>query len=854
MTSEGEATSWQKKWELFHAALELDPERKRLYLEQACAGDSKLRGEVEALLAAHDAASPLDQEPLIDALVSERDPSEPAAGDRIGPYQILGVIGSGGMGVVYEAEQLEPVRRPVALKLIRSGLESAELEARFAAERQALALMSHPHIASVYDAGRTEHGRPYFVMELVRGMPITDYCQRHRLSLAERIALFLPVCHGVQHAHQKGVIHRDLKPSNILVALVDGSAIAKVIDFGVAMTIFRPAGDGEPRFELGLLVGTLEYMSPEQAEGGSLQIDTRSDVYALGMVLYELLAGRLPFDEALLHGDRRRLLEAVREQQPIPPSARLAGLGPTADQVAARLRLGRPALQRLLRGDLDSIVMKAIDKDPGRRYAAASELAADLERSLRDEPVHAAPPSRVYRLRKFVKRHRLGVAAGMMVALALAASVAGLVLAWIHTTRARDLAERERHKAIQISGFLQEMLAGIDPQVARGRDTALLEEILERASRRVDTELRGQPAVAASLHQTLAGTYRSLGQYDAAERHARAGWKLSRERLGADHLQTLAAAGMVALLLWDRGDLIESEALARATLESQRRVLGPEHEETLISANNLALVLKDLGRLDQVEPLYREVLSLRRKNLGRSHRSTLITQSNLARLLQAQGRLDEAEALMREAVAIHRRAYGMADPDTLISIDIFGTIQRDRGRLDQAEALHREALEGSGKVFGPNHIDTLAASYHLAITRMRQGDQFEAERLLRETLADMGAGPGSEHPFAILIQHQLGECLMLQERYTEARAVLKHARTLARRILPPDHPTIGVSDSKYGACLIHLKDFAGAERALLEARKLLEGALGAHHPSTREASEQLARLYRAWSRPARTAE
>ena len=438
----------------------------------------------------------------------------PGVPERIGPYRILEVLGEGGMGVVYHAEQLEPVSRRVALKIIKLGMETKEVVARFEAERQALALMDHPSIARVYDAGATDTGRPYFVMELVRGIPLTDYCDQAKLPTTERIRLFIEVCQAVQHAHQKGVIHRDLKPSNILVSFQDGKPVVKIIDFGIAKAMHRRLTDQTLVTHIGDVIGTPAFMSPEQLEGTLLDVDTRADIYGLGVTLYILLTGHLPFEPGEVASAGGSAAAYLREHDPPRPSVRVTtAAGRKA--VAEKRQTDVVRLERALRGDLDWIVLKAMARDRGRRYETANGFALDLERHLRDEPVTARPPSAAYRTRKFVRRHRAGVAFAAALVLTLLGFAVATALQARRIARERDRAEGEAKKAAAVSQFLQETLGAADPWQS-GRDMSV-RETLRVAADKVGASFKDQPLVAAAVRRTIGLTYSGLGRFAEAE-------------------------------------------------------------------------------------------------------------------------------------------------------------------------------------------------------------------------------------------------------------------------------------------------------------------------------------------------
>jgi serine/threonine protein kinase len=557
-----------------HAVEHYQPEQWEAYLDEVCGDDSDLRARVRALLDADqradsliDDAVPPDFEPSATANL----PSLPTEGPGmvIGPYKLIEQIGEGGMGVVYRAEQTSPVRRTVALKIIKPGMDTRQVIARFEAERQALALMDHPGIAKVLDAGATDAGRPYFVMELVKGVPITTYCDTVHLTPRERLELFIPVCQAIQHAHQKGIIHRDVKPSNVLVTMLDGKPVPKVIDFGVAKAIDQRLTERTMFTQHGAIVGTFEYMSPEQAELSGLDIDTRSDIYSLGVLLYELLAGSTPLEkEKVREAAYSEILRLIRETEPPKPSTRLSDSGDRLASLAAQRRMEPARLTRQVRGELDWIVMKALDKDRTRRYETASGFARDLERHVNGEPVEAGPPSAWYKLRKLVRKRRALVATvGAFGAMLLIAATAGTYLA-IRATNAERLAKRrlleattaktaveaaeksaraEADKSKAINDFLTEdLLTQAEPGKNSPEDRVTLLEVLDRAADKVGDHFRDQPELEAELGLTIAWTYHGLSSWTKAERHSRAVLESSRRRLGRESQVALVAQSRLA--------------------------------------------------------------------------------------------------------------------------------------------------------------------------------------------------------------------------------------------------------------------------------------------------------------------
>jgi serine/threonine protein kinase len=532
------ASNQKKKIEaIYYTALEKkSPEEQRAYLEEVCGEDKELLGRVEALLKAHDEAGSFLQAPVLGPGVTiDESPLTEGPGTKIGRYKLLQLIGEGGFGVVYMAEQEKPIRRRVALKIIKLGMDTNRVIARFEAERQALAMMEHPNIAKVLDAGATDTGRPYFVMELVKGIPITEYCDKNDLDTRQRLELFIDVCKAVQHAHQKGIIHRDIKPSNVMITLHDGKPVPKVIDFGIAKATQHRLTEKTLFTDFRHFMGTPVYMSPEQAEMSGLDVDTRSDIYSLGILLYELLTGSTPLEEKmLLNAAHDEMCRMIREEEPEKPSTRLSTLGEMLAEVAKHRHVQPDQLCKIVRGDLDWVVMKTLEKDRTRRYETANELVLDIERHLRDEPVVAGPPSAVYRIKKFLRRNRVLVTS---VATVMVVLVGGIVASTIFAVRA----ERQAKISQAVTDFLEnDVLASVDPAKAKGLEVTV-RYILDEASESMADKFEDEPLVEASIHQTLGSTYLSLGEYKAAEQHLERARQIRRERLGEEHSDTLAS-------------------------------------------------------------------------------------------------------------------------------------------------------------------------------------------------------------------------------------------------------------------------------------------------------------------------
>jgi non-specific serine/threonine protein kinase/serine/threonine-protein kinase len=787
------------------------------------------------------------------------------------------------MGEVWLAEQTEPVRRQVALKVIKAGMDSAQVVARFEAERQALALMDHPAIATVFDGGTTPQGRPYFAMEYVKGEPITLYCDRHRLNTNERLQLFMQVCEGVQHAHQKGVIHRDLKPSNVLVTIQDDRPVPKIIDFGVAKATSQQLTERSLFTELGVLIGTPEYMSPEQAEMGSLDIDTRTDIYALGVLLYELLTGSLPFDrKELRQAGIAEIQRIIREKEPPRPSTRITQLGPASTEAAANRHTEPRRLVSELRGDLDWVTMRALEKDRTRRYQTANALAMDVRRHLANEPVLAGPPSATYRAEKFVRRHRLGVAAAGTLATVLATAAGGMAV------QARRIA-RERDKAERLAAFMVEVFRVSDPGEARG-NTVTAREVLDAAALKVGPELHGEPELQADLLAAMAGSYRGLGLFGRAGDLGKEVLRLRRAALGQDYPKEAADLNGVAGALRRKGELMEAERYAREALAIGRRRLGPEHVEVARSLALVGGVLTAQGRYPEAEGVYREACALSRRVSGERSQESADKLGGLGAVLLYQGRYDEAADVLREHLSIYREALGDTNRETIQAFNDLGAALVYQGKYGEAEPVLRQALAGDKALLGPRHPDLVGMLLNLGVVAGHLHGFADQEILYREALEIARHTGGGPHPDLGACVASLATCLARQRRlveaeplyreaiqiqrsdagaaktdlfftlsrfstslqgagrFVEAEALAREAVALGRKTLPPGGPDQAYLKSVLGAALAGLKRFAEGEPLLLTSQSTLAGVPG----KSREAIETLrsiVAMYEAWGKP-----
>src|ERR1043166_2532565 len=906
---------------VFEQALDIAaPEAREGYLRGACGSDKAMFDRLQGLLQSHDRAGRfIDPRPPSSKAFPDAESGSPASvlapeslplrtekpGDCIGRYKLLQKIGEGGCGVVYLAEQEEPVRRRVALKIIKLGMDTRQVIARFEAERQTLALMDHPNIAKIYDAGATDSptilatparvpacpagsdvagrdagapgdagaalpaGRPSFVMELVRGVKITKYCDEKKLPTRQRLELFIQVCGAIQHAHQKGIIHRDIKPSNILVTINDGPAAAgcpKVIDLGIAKattdqrlrdtTVFTP-------FEQ--FMGTPAYMSPEQAVLTSLDVDTRSDIYGLGVLLYELLTGKTPFNgEELLASGLDQMRQTIRDKEPPPPSMRLSTLPDPELTTTAQLRgLDPRKLISQVRGDLDWIVMKCLEKDRTRRFETANGLAVGIRHHLGHAPVVARPPSKLYRFRELVRRNKLTFAAAGAVAAAL---IVGLGLStWLllreRQARQRAVAaetdsKREASKSQQVAQVLKDMLKRVDPSRALGRDATMVREILDDTAQRVARDLTGQPDIEAELRGILGNTYYGLEEYAKAEQMHRESLRLRRSVFGETNQFVAAPLSDLgnALCMEDRQP--EAEILQRQALAMRRQLFGAEHTEVANSLVSLADTLTDERKLPEAESLLREALAIQRRLLGDDHPDVAVSLSYLGRVLRLGERLTEAEVVYREALALARRQSGAESPSLAEPLYRLGFVLRRQGKLAETQDLWREALGIQRKLLGSEHPEVASTLDTLASVLCDRGRPAEAETLYRQRLLDLRGRLPSDDPLLASALASLTIHLLNQERFADAETPAREC-LIAREKKNPDGSEMFHSRALLGGSLLGQKNYEEAERWLLsgyEGLKQRGGKVPGQDDRLGQALHWLVHLYNSTGRSEQAAE
>lgn len=872
-------------------AIQMPPERGDAWLGERCGSDPELLEEARSLVALSRTGSADGLTMELEAGVAREaaqvsDAPRPLP-ERIGPYLIREILGEGGMGIVYGGRQEEPIQRDVAVKVVRAGLFAPTLLARFEVERRTLASLDHPGIAHVFDAGSTEEGLPWVAMERVRGQPLTQFCNDRGLSLRERLTLFQQVLAAVQHAHQKAVVHRDLKPSNVLVVDVDGVPFPKVIDFGVARVTSDALEAAPARTAVGTVVGTLEYMSPEQAISPGKGVDTRSDIYSLGVMLYELLTGALPFPGDALRSATPGELERILGDTEPPTASRRVATSPGIAAMSSRAGPMTPArLSRALRGDLDNILGMALRKDPAQRYQSAAEFREDLQRYLEGRPVRARPATLTYRTRRFVGRHKAGVF-GTAATVALLVAVTGIFTGRLADER--DRARMESATAEEVSSFMQRLFEVSDPSEALG-EAVTARELLDAGADYVEGGLSGQPEVQARMMRVIGDAYRGLGLLEQAHPLLKAALERHLELYGPDHGEVAASQIGLGHLLTALGDPVAAEALHREALATRRQLHGPDHPAVAGALGALARTLEEKADVPEAEERYREAIDLSLRHLPPDHPDVALLQVRLGAMLRLHGRFDEAEPLLREGLAAQRAHHGDRHPRLATGVRHLGALLREQGDYQESAALYQEAVAIRRALLGDDHPDLAAtlSSYGLLLRMMGESDLAIAalreavdivERTYQEPHPHLGhslhnlalelgrAGRRDEaralferavqvHELALPQGHPdrahsilgLAWIHMDEDRAGEAEPFFREALAIRREALPPDHRDVGGALSDLGECLRVQGRYAEAEPLLLEAHGILVASEGASGRRASRAAGRLVQLYEGWGR------
>jgi eukaryotic-like serine/threonine-protein kinase len=833
--------------DLLHQAMALSPDEQAFFIDKACSSDNDLRLELQGLLAVNAKIPPgfLKSLPPDKKLVAEAMSTYGtlAAGQIFAEhFRLERKLGEGGMGQVWLAEQLSPVQRRVALKLIRAGIYDESVMQRFQVERQSLAMMDHPAIAKVFEAGATPQGQPYFVMEYVPGLPLTEYCDQHKLKIRERLELFIQVCDGVQHAHQKAFIHRDLKPANVLVVDVDGKPQPRVIDFGLVKGVGAQVEDQTALSRWGQFLGTPGYMSPEQADRNVQDVDTRTDVYSLGVILYVLLTGLQPFETARLSPPPvDELLRRLREEDPPRPSGKVSGDRSTGKATAIARCIDSSQLVSTLRGDLDWIAMKALERDRARRYGTPSDLAADLRRYLNHEPVTARPASLTYRFGKYIRRHRVAAGVGLGLIVLLAGFLILQTLELRRTTRERDRADRERDRTARVIDFMTDIFKISDPSEARG-NTVTAREILDKASNDIQKGLARDPEVSSQMMHAMANTYLNLGLYGRAHELAKQALDARSSLLGINDPKTLSSMSLLGWILTRERHDVEAEKIDRQALEAESRMLAPGDALTLETMDHLAVTVQHLGRYEEAVKLEREVVMSAVRSLGPENALTLQAMNHLGIVLLLQGNYSEAATMFRRLLDIERRVLGTDHPETLKALDNLAAVLIDEDRAAEAEPLLREALAVQQRVLGPEHQNTASAMQNLASMLVEERRLEEGEKLTREALKIRQRTLGPEHWDTLNSEFNLGAALYAEGRFGDAEILQRQTLASRIRVLGPKNPSTLLTQSTLAETLIQEGQYVEAEKLARDAFESQIKSLGPWHRSTLHALKQLGKV------------
>ncbi|HKV07375.1 MAG TPA: serine/threonine-protein kinase [Thermoanaerobaculia bacterium] len=826
-------------------ALERETALRTAFLESACQGDDELRREVESLLESEAEIGNFIETPVFRI---HGDTQPLAVGQRVGAYQVLRELGRGGMGSVYLAERADKeFEQRVALKVVRRGMDTDEIVRRFRSERQILAHLDHPNIAKLFDGGTTEDGRPYFVMEHVEGRPIDEYCDDRKLSVRERLELFRRVCSAVHFAHQNLIVHRDLKPGNILVT-ADG--IPKLLDFGIAK-LLDPGEEAFALTRLGVRPMTPDYASPEQVRGEA--ITTASDVYSLGVLLYLLLTGHPPYRPA--RRDPESLAKEICEKDPLRPSSVIRQVGEArrpdgtavelTPESVSQVREGEPQLlKKRLEGDLDNIVLMAMSKDPQRRYASADQLSNDIERHLEGWPVVARKDTLGYRARKFVSRHKGGVAVAALVLLLIVGFSIAMTILW-------QRAVREQRRATSISEFLQKLFTISDPSESRG-ETITAREMLDEGVKAIEGDLESQPELRAEMMETMGRVYQSLGLYKRARPLLESSLRLRRQELGNDDLRVASTLHNLANVVRGMGENEEAEPLIQEALRIQRSQGETQNIDYASGLTNLGTLLRARGELDKAEDLLEEGLAIKRSLPDVDPADIAGSLNNLGSFHQTRGHYPKAEQFFKDALAIRQElAQGQLDPDVATSLNNVGSVRQDLGDLPGAEAYYLKALEIRRKLFGDRSSEVARSLSNVGQVRLLQGDATAAEKYLRQALSIADENPDVTLPQRAVYLRHLATALVALGKPAEGEALARESLGILQR--KPDHWRFSDTESVLGACLAAQGQFQEAEPLLIRSYAALakdEGEGASHAP---EALQRIINLYTAWGKPEQAA-
>lgn len=827
MTSE----NWAKVKEIFHAALELPKNEREEFIESACGTDKNLLTEVNSLFEAHEESENFIESPALAPVTElvEETKDFSRIGQIIGAYKIIGEIGKGGMGAVYLAERADKTfEKKVAVKLIKRGYDTEEIVKRFRYERQILATLEHPFITRLIDGGATDDGLPYLVMDYVEGLPLTQYADENELSINERLKLFLQICNAVTYAHQNLIVHRDLKPSNILIT---NNGTPKLLDFGIAKLTAANAGETIEKTLTRFQAMTPEYASPEQVNGDA--VTTSSDIYSLGVVLYELLTGHRPFTFKTKTPDE--ISRVITDSQPVRPSSLVLRLLSGENQSEKQRTKDEGQKAKALQGDLDNIILMAIRKEPERRYSSVEQFAKDIQNFLEGLPVIAREDTFAYRAEKFIKRNKAGVAAGIGIALSLIGGLAATARQAKIAKKQRDKARKEARKAEKINKFLQKMLASVDPRTG-SRDVKVI-EILETAAENIEKDFKNQPEIIADLETTLGLTYLSLGQFEASEKYLKNALDIRLKLFPSVSEEVALGLKNYARILQAKGELKAAKPLFLESLKTLRRLFGDFNLDVADILDSLAYTSTMEGNSEKSVELYKKQYEIRRKILGENNADVARTLSKLGNVFTVMGKLDLSEPIHRQTLKILHNIHGREHLDIAASMnELVGAIYHKKP--EEAESLARESLAMRRKFLGEDHADVVWSLYNVGFVLVNRQKFEEAEKFAREALSKRGANLPDEHPVVASCFLLLGRILLGQNRFEEARAAFEKCLALRLETLPENHWLLATTRSFLGESLIYLGETEIGKKMMIENYEILKEKLGAEHEQTRQAYQR----------------
>jgi len=851
----------QEAKSVFFDLLAIPQDQHDMYIDRVCGDNAELKERVRGLIEAHIGAGEFLGDTCESLTVA--DDLEDKVPEQIGRYRVIKTLGQGGFGTVYLCQQSEPIERRVAVKVLRPGMDTRSVLRRFEEERILLSKMDHPGIARVLDAGKTNSGQPYIAMEYIEGILITNYCNLKQLGLHARLEVFAQACQAIQHAHQKGVIHRDIKPGNVLVTEVDGRPLVKVIDFGVSKA-FEDHSSDETITRTMQLVGTPQYMSPEQASTVSSDIDTRTDVYSLGVMLYELSTGLPPFDPKRLRSASAGQLERmILEIDPQRPSSRVSKLdGANAQRVTSQQGDSIGHIVRELKGEIDWVIMKSMEKDRDRRYPTAYAFYEDIRRVLCGEVVRARPPSRAYAVRKFVSRNKAGTLVALLMVMSLI-GITGLSLGYVQKIRnANEQIQRTLHNQEQVLVFTEEMLGGVDPVVARGQDTELFKMILDSASDRVNIELSDEPEVEVRVRTLIGNLYRSIGMFDEAIAQFKSATAIGVESLGKQHWQTISARSALGVSYVDLSDYSKAQEIFEDVLkdskvtfgedhpdtlvilsdlagvynylgDSQRAIqagesllasrisiLGGDHADTMSTRNSLALALKSGGDVDRAKEMFEQVLEYQLVHLGADHPTTLKTRSNLALTYHELGLFDKAVEMNTEILEQKIYVLGETHPSVLVSMVNLGTGLADAGEEQRSRDTLIRALEISQENLGDDHQYTIIIFNNLANSYAKNGQYEAAYEFAQKACSGLMSSAGDRHPMTLQGKGNLSDILYDMGRIDEALEIAIEIEPIASEVFISSDRRLGKFYERLGKCYKSIGRGSDARASLVRASEV----------------------------------